>query len=118
MNKYSAQAQAYRNGYELGKKAKQEKYGEQFIKGFNEAVEKQGTWIPCKVGDTVWFNTWKQNATVCVGIQPHTVDRIDILLVCDSKNLIETKIYEWEIGKSVFLTEEEAEKALKEREQG
>jgi hypothetical protein len=71
---------------------------------------------PCKVGDTVWFNTFKQNATVCVGIQPHTVDRIDVIYVCDTKNLIETEIASWEIGKGVFLTKEEAEAKLKERE--
>ena len=70
---------------------------------------------PCKVGDTVWFNTFKKNATVCVGIQPHKVERIDILLVCDTKQLIETKIYDWEIGERVFLTKEEAQKALEER---
>lgn len=39
MNKYTAQEQAYKNGYELGKKAKQEKFAEQFIKGFNEALK-------------------------------------------------------------------------------
>ena len=67
---------------------------------------------PAKVGDTVWFNTFKKNATVCVGIQPHKVDRIDILLVCDTKQLIETKIYDWEIGERVFLTKKEAKKHL------
>lgn len=70
---------------------------------------------PCKVGDTVWFETYKKNATVCVGVQPHKVDRIDVICVCDIKNLVETNIREWEFGHSVFLTREEAEKALKER---
>ena len=70
---------------------------------------------PCKVGDTVWFNTFKKNATVCVGIQPHIVDRIDVNCVCDTKNLIETSIPCWTFGKTVFLTKEEAEKALAER---
>lgn len=69
--------------------------------------------IPCKKGGHVWFNTFKKNATVCVGVQPHTVDRIDIVLVCDTKNLIETKIYDWEIGKTVFLTKKEAKQKLK-----
>lgn len=68
--------------------------------------------LPCKVGDTVWFNTFKKNATVCVGVQPHTIDRIDVSFVCDTKNLIETKIPDWEIGKTAFLTKEKAEKAL------
>lgn len=73
---------------------------------------------PCKVGDTVWFNTFKKNATVCVGIQPHKVDRVDVLFVCDTKNLIDTKIPNWQIGKTVFLTKEDAEKALAERSEG
>ena len=71
---------------------------------------------PCKVGDKVWFNTFKKNATVCVGIQPHIVDRIDVNCVCDTKNLIETSIPCWTFGKTVFLTKEEAEAKLKERE--
>ena len=68
---------------------------------------------PCKVGDTVWFDTYKKNATVCIGIQPHMIDRVDISFVCDTKNLIETKIPDWSIGKTAFLTKEEAEAALK-----
>ena len=68
---------------------------------------------PCKVGDTVWFNTYKKNATVCVGIQPHIVDRIDVNCACDTKNLVETSIPSWTFGKTVFLTKEEAERALK-----
>ena len=38
MKTYEASEQAYKNGYELGKKAKQEKFAEQFIKGFNDAT--------------------------------------------------------------------------------
>ena len=72
--------------------------------------------IPCKVGDDVWFNTFKKNATVCIGIQPHKVDRIDVCLVCGEKELIETKIPIWRIGKTVFLTKEEAERKLEELE--
>ena len=71
---------------------------------------------PCKVGDMVWFNTFKKNATVCVGVQPHKVDRIDVELVCGEKELIPTKIPYWMVGERVFLTKEEAEQALKERE--
>ena len=73
---------------------------------------------PCKVGDTVWFDTYKKNATVNVGIQPHTVDRIDINYICDTKNVIETSLPSWIFGKTVFLTKEEAEKALAERSEG
>ena len=67
---------------------------------------------PCKVGDTVWFDTWEKNGSINIGIQPHRVDRIDVVLVCGAKELVSTKIYDWEIGKTVFLTREEAEKAL------
>lgn len=82
-----------------------------------DAIIDEGVIVPpCKVGDTVWFETYKKNATVCVGVQPHKVDRIDVICVCDIKNLVETNIREWEFGQSVFLTRAEAEKALKERE--
>lgn len=64
---------------------------------------------PCKVGDTVWFNTFKQNASVCVGVQPHKVDHIEVTLICDSDNLVKTRIPDWRIGKDVFLTREDAE---------
>ena len=68
---------------------------------------------PCKAGDTVWFDTWEKNGTINIGIQPHQVDQIDVVLVCGAKKLVPTKIYDWKIGKTVFLTKEEAEKALK-----
>lgn len=71
---------------------------------------------PCKVGDRVWFDTWKRNGTVNVGIQPHSVDSIIVVLMCDEKSHVLTEIRDYQIGKSVFLTKEEAEKALKERE--
>ena len=29
--------------------------------------------LPCKVGDTVWFKTYKNNARDCIGVQPHEV---------------------------------------------
>lgn len=52
MNKYTAQEQAYKNGYELGKKVKQEEFAEQFVKGFNEALEKEAEWLPYKTEET------------------------------------------------------------------
>ena len=69
---------------------------------------------PCKVGDTVWFDTYKKNGTVPLGVQPHKVDRIDVICVVGEKELIETKLYDWYFGESVFLTKEEAEEKLKE----
>ena len=68
---------------------------------------------PVKVGQTVWFNTFKQNASVCVGVQPHKVDRIEVTLICDSDDRVETRIPDWRIGKTVFLSREDAERALK-----
>ena len=73
---------------------------------------------PCKVGDVVWFDTYKKNGTVSLGIQPHKVDRIDVICVVGEKELIETKLHGWYFGESVFLTKEEAEKALRERNNG
>ena len=66
----------------------------------------------CVVGDTLWFETWTKNATVCEGIQPHKVDRIDITYVCDTDKLIETKIPHWELGKRVFTAKESCEEAF------
>ena len=68
--------------------------------------------LPCKAGDIVWFNTYKNNATECIGIQPHKIDRIDISFVCDTAKVIPTRIPDWSIGKTVFLTKEEAEKGV------
>ena len=68
---------------------------------------------PCKVGDVVWFDTYKKNGTVSLGIQPHKVDRIDVICVVGEKELIETKLHDWYFGESVFLTKEEAEEKLK-----
>lgn len=69
--------------------------------------------LPCAVGDMVWFDTYKKNGTVSLGIQPHKVDRIDVVIVTDTKSLIETQTYSWEIGKRVFLSKEQAEQVLK-----
>lgn len=63
--------------------------------------------LPCKVGDTVWFNTYKNNATECVGIQPHEVKRVNVCFFTDG-----AEIPQWEFGNTVFLTREDAEKAL------
>lgn len=91
--------------------------GEKTLGDIADYLLANGVIVPlCKVGDTVWFETYKKNATVCVGVQPHKVDRIDVICVCDTKNLVETNIREWEFGQSVFLTKENAKQALKERE--
>ena len=67
---------------------------------------------PCKIGDEVWFNTYKQSATVCVGVQPHKVDAIDVNIICDTSSLAPVTISHARFGKDVFLSREEAEEAL------
>lgn len=67
--------------------------------------------LPCKVGDTVWFNTYKNSATKCVGIQPHIIKCLNVYFLTDGAD-----IPEWDIGKTVFLTREEAEAALEAKE--
>ena len=67
---------------------------------------------PCKIGDEVWFNTYKNSATVCVGIQPHKVDAIDVNIICDTSSLAPVTISRTRFGKDVFLSREEAEEAL------
>ena len=68
---------------------------------------------PCKVGDTVWFETFAKSATVCLGIQPHKIDRVNVSFTVGAEKLVPTDIPDWMIGKTVFLTKEEAEAALK-----
>lgn len=83
------------------------------IERLAEYLLKNNIIVPeCNVGDELWFETWENNGTICVGIQPHKVDRIDVTYVCDSNKLIETKIPNWEIGKRVFTTKEDCEEAV------
>ena len=67
---------------------------------------------PCKIGDDIWFNTYKNSATVCIGIQPHRVDAIDVNIICDASNSVPVEISHTRFGKDVFLSREEAEEAL------
>ena len=70
---------------------------------------------PCKVGDTVYFDTYLHGDSV--GVRPHKVIKVKSVITTEpSKGGIGAEIPDWSFGESVFLTEEEAEKALKERE--
>ena len=70
---------------------------------------------PCKVGDTIYFETYKRGESI--GIQPHKVANINIVVSTERPyGCVGADIYDWEFGKTVFLTREEAEKALKARE--
>ena len=42
--------------------------------------------LPCKVGDTVWFKTYKNNARDCIGVQPHEVTRISASIIVPGGN--------------------------------
>jgi hypothetical protein len=85
--------------------------------------------LPCKVGDKVYLlatRTTKQSRKKVVinYIETGIVDNITLgqimipqIDVCITNNVWITFDSEKDIGKAVFLTREEAEKALKEREQ-
>jgi hypothetical protein len=73
--------------------------------------------IPCKVGDTAWFKTYSCNATVCRGIQPHTVKAIRLYAVVDGEHAdVGLPIEHFE--KSWFLTEKDSLAALKGEQNG
>ena len=69
--------------------------------------------LPCKVGDTVYYETFKQSGSV--GIKPHKV--IGFVLEVMTQNIDGfgcTAVPIRDFGKDVFLTEAEAEQRLKE----
>lgn len=66
--------------------------------------------LPCKVGDTVYFSDW-------FGVDPHIVRKVTdpYFYAFDERNPISTvEFYLKDFDKTVFLTREEAEQALKE----
>ena len=70
---------------------------------------------PCKVGDTVYFDTYLHGHSV--GVRPHKVIKVKSVIMTEpSKGGIGAEIPDWSFGESVFLTREEAEKALRERD--
>jgi hypothetical protein len=69
--------------------------------------------LPCKIGDEVFEPIMKSGTIYIRTVKGFTVsDRIE-LINCETKNY-----YWFEIGKKVFLTREEAEKALEELRNG
>ena len=68
-------------------------------------------YLSCKVGDDIYYNTYIDNGKTSIGIKPHKIKRVKIGFCTEGADIPER-----EIGKTVFLTREEAEKALKERE--
>ena len=67
--------------------------------------------LPCKVGDTVWFKTFKDNGKTCIGMQPHNVAGTRVCVMAEGKFFPVELPLGW-LGKRWFLTREEAEKAL------
>lgn len=88
-----------------------------------ETAEEEGRLVvlPCKVGDTVWMVHQRLTSTVNNVISKMTVTELrgnrlnPIWFVIDGE-YGRTSFHPSEIGKTVFLTREEAEKALKEME--
>lgn len=69
---------------------------------------------PCKAGDTIYFDTYKHGESI--GIQPHKVANVSIVVSTERPfGCVGADIYDREFGKTVFLTREEAENALKAR---
>ena len=71
--------------------------------------------LPCKVGDKVWFETYKNSARDFIGVQPHEVARISVDIIVPGE-IVDTGFPADQVGRTVFLTKEEAEKALAEME--
>ena len=88
-----------------------------------ETAEEEGRLVvlPCKVGDTVWMVHQRLTSTVNNVISKMTVTELrgnrlnPIWFVIDGE-YGRTSFHPSEIGKTVFLTREEAEKELREME--
>lgn len=68
--------------------------------------------VPCKVGDTIYFDTYRRGNSI--GVQPHKVAMVRFVVGIEpTSETTRTEIQEYEFGKSVFFTAEEAEAKLK-----
>ena len=66
---------------------------------------------PCKVGDKVYFDTYLHGDSV--GVQSHKVINVKYVITTEpSKGGVGAEIPDYAFGETVFLTREEAEKAL------
>lgn len=76
--------------------------------------------VPCKVGDTVWFirniGDKSREKITETSIEKIVMKKTGLYIKLDCNAVYETSCNS--IGKTVFLTKEEAEKALKERSEG
>lgn len=78
--------------------------------------------LPCKVGDTVWFIKFAFSyakrpipAMIC-GMKTFSNNGAFTFMSLTVENNINRNFTNYDIGRTVFLTKEEAEQALKERE--
>ena len=69
--------------------------------------------LPCKIGDKVFEPITKGGTIYSRTVKGFTVSERIELINCETKNF-----YWFEIGKKVFLTREEAEKALEDLKNG
>lgn len=69
--------------------------------------------LPCKIGDEVFEPITKGGTIYSRTVKGFTVSERIKLINCETKNF-----YWFEIGKKVFLTREEAEKALEDLKNG
>ena len=67
--------------------------------------------LPCKVGDMVWFNTYKDNGKTCIGIRPHKVISTDAYITAEGE-ILPVELPVSRFGENWFRTREEAEAAL------
>lgn len=79
------------------------------LKDYEDAEEQGRLKVsPCKISDTVYFHTYAKNATVDLGIQPHEVTNISMIVT--TGNGIHSVANSLEdFGRSVFMSQEEAE---------
>lgn len=69
--------------------------------------------MKCKIGDTVFFDTFTNNGSTSIGIQEHEVKWYELnLVVNNTQGYDVTRIPINEIGKSVFLDKAEAEQKI------
>ena len=100
----------------LGFKTFENQYYKSTISKISDYLLANGVIVPpCKAGDTIYFDTYKHGESI--GIQPHRVANISIVVSTERPfGCVGADIYDREFGKTVFLTREEAENALKKRE--
>lgn len=65
--------------------------------------------LPCKVGGTIWFETWRGGENL--GIQPHVVKRIAVSVIVDGP-MVDIGLPVEEFCKTYFLSEVAAREAL------